>query len=72
MQEPFAYTEHYESHQHDLKQQEWLYRSVEPVCRYYVELRYSLVQLLYDAMFQNQIDGLPIARSMVRIANLSI
>jgi len=38
---------------------------VENICRYYVELRYSLIQLLYDAMFENIIDGLPIVRSML-------
>ncbi|GKT40625.1 alpha-glucosidase 2 [Colletotrichum spaethianum] len=43
-----------------------LYMSVEPICRYYVQLRYSLLQVLYDTMFANLIDGLPIARAMVR------
>ena len=37
-----------------------------PICRYYVNLRYTLMQVLYDAMFANLIHGLPIARSMVR------
>lgn len=64
-QEPFIYTEHFEKNQDLLRSQEWLYRSVEPVCRYYVELRYTLIQLLYDAMFENQITGLPIARALV-------
>ncbi|KAI9698852.1 MAG: hypothetical protein M1820_007359 [Bogoriella megaspora] len=42
-----------------------LYMSVEPICRYYVQLRYSLIQALYDAMFANLINGLPIARAML-------
>ncbi|KAI9657188.1 MAG: hypothetical protein M1821_003355 [Bathelium mastoideum] len=42
-----------------------LYMSVEPICRYYVQLRYSLLQVLYDAMFANLITGLPIARAML-------
>jgi alpha-glucosidase (family GH31 glycosyl hydrolase) len=39
--------------------------SVEKICKYYVKLRYTLLQLLYDAMFENMIDGLPVARSLV-------
>jgi len=47
-----------------------LYMSVEPICRYYVQLRYSLIQVLYDTMFANLIDGLPIARAMVSLNSL--
>jgi len=42
-----------------------MYRSVEPVCKYFIELRYTLLQLLYDAMFENQLTGMPIARALV-------
>ena len=42
-----------------------LYASVLPICKYYVRLRYSLMQALYDRMFENLINGLPIARSML-------
>lgn len=42
-----------------------LYASVLPICKYYVRLRYSLMQALYDRMFENLISGLPIARSML-------
>lgn len=42
-----------------------LYQAVVPICRYYVQLRYSLMQVLYDYMFANLINGLPIARAMV-------
>lgn len=41
------------------------YDAVLPVCRYQVRLRYSLMQVLYDAMFENILNGLPIARAMV-------
>ncbi|KAJ1300546.1 hypothetical protein OPQ81_002200 [Rhizoctonia solani] len=41
------------------------YRATLPVCKYYVKLRYSLLQLMYDQMFDNLITGLPIARSLV-------
>jgi hypothetical protein len=38
---------------------------VPSIIKFYIELRYSLMQNLYDAMFENLINGLPIARSMV-------
>ncbi|KAG8714735.1 hypothetical protein FRC09_017314 [Ceratobasidium sp. 395] len=45
--------------------QKWMYRATLPICRYYVRLRYSLMQLLYDQMFDNLLTGLPIARSLI-------
>lgn len=45
--------------------QQWLYRATLPVCKYYIRLRYSLLQLMYDQMFDNLLTGLPIARSLV-------
>jgi len=60
-----VYTAYLADHAEIQKDQGWLYSSVEIICRYYVQLRYSLMQLLYDAMFENQIKGLPIARAMV-------
>ncbi|MGC2398249.1 MAG: TIM-barrel domain-containing protein, partial [Acidobacteriaceae bacterium] len=41
------------------------YGMVLPVCRFYIERRYRLLQLLYDAMFENTINGMPICRSMI-------
>jgi alpha-glucosidase len=41
-----------------------LYRMVLPVCKHYIELRYRLLQLFYDAMFKNTIDGLSICRPL--------
>ncbi|KAA8895125.1 alpha-1,4-glucan lyase [Sphaerosporella brunnea] len=38
---------------------------VPSVVRFYIQLRYSLMQVLYDAMFENILDGMPIARSML-------
>ncbi|KAH7134411.1 glycosyl hydrolases family 31-domain-containing protein, partial [Dactylonectria macrodidyma] len=65
-QEPYAYQQHYEQNADKYHGREaTIYRAVLPVCRYYVRLRYSLMQLLYDAMFENIITGLPIARAMV-------
>lgn len=42
-----------------------LYRAVHPIVKYFVRLRYSLMQLMYDAMFENMLLGLPIARAMI-------
>ena len=65
-QEPYAYQKHYEAHQDWFQGREGMvYRAVLPICRYYMRLRYSLMQLLYDAMFENMITGLPLARAMV-------
>lgn len=65
-QEPYAYQKHYEENKNSFSGREaTIYRAVLPVCRYYIRLRYSLMQLLYDAMFENMITGLPIARAMV-------
>jgi alpha-glucosidase len=41
------------------------YGMVLPVCRFYIERRYRLLQLIYDAMFENTLTGLPICRSMI-------
>ncbi|KAM5354780.1 hypothetical protein ACJ41O_001426 [Fusarium nematophilum] len=65
-QEPYAYQKWYEENSWRLHGREAeIYRAVLPICRYYIRLRYSLMQLLYDAMFENIVNGLPIARAMV-------
>ncbi|KAF7879540.1 hypothetical protein EAF04_000735 [Stromatinia cepivora] len=66
-QEPYAYRELQDKPewQHVPEKDHNMYYSVLPICRYMVQLRYSLLQLLYDAMFENMISGLPIARSMI-------
>ncbi len=43
----------------------YLYKSVLPICKHYIELRYRLLQLFYDAMFENMDNGLPICRAMI-------
>ncbi|KAI9729368.1 MAG: hypothetical protein M1834_006892 [Cirrosporium novae-zelandiae] len=64
--EPYEYADLYESHKGNMSDHDRLmYSAVNPVCRYYIQLRYSLMQLLYDAMFENIINGLPIARALV-------
>lgn len=42
----------------------FMYEAVLPVCRHYIGLRYRLMQLLYDALFENMLSGLPIARPL--------
>ncbi|KAF4781156.1 hypothetical protein HER10_EVM0008029 [Colletotrichum scovillei] len=68
-QEPWQYTYAFQNYPQALQgsgQDVYnLYMSVEPICRYYVQLRYSLMQVLYDTMFANLINGLPIARAML-------
>ena len=61
-QEPWAYDQLAE----DLypADQRWLYKSVLPICRYYVGLRYRLMQVFYDAMFANLSTGQPICRPL--------
>ena len=68
-QEPFVYTDHYHNPAwtRQLEKDKRMYLSVEPICKYYVELRYTLMQLLYDAMFESQINGMPIARALVSL-----
>ncbi|RFU31057.1 hypothetical protein B7463_g5273, partial [Scytalidium lignicola] len=50
-QEPYQYYEYYQRNKDKIPPSE--------------EMIYSLLQLLYDAMFENVINGLPIARAMV-------
>ncbi|KXH46076.1 hypothetical protein CNYM01_10539 [Colletotrichum nymphaeae SA-01] len=68
-QEPWQYTYAFQNYSQALQGSSEdvynLYMSVEPICRYYVQLRYSLMQVLYDTMFENLINGLPIARAML-------
>ena len=66
-QEPYAYRELQDTDkwQYVPEADRYLYYSVLPACRYIIHLRYSLLQLMYDAMFENMINGLPIARAMI-------
>eukprot|EP01127_Copromyxa_protea_P000298 TRINITY_DN10248_c0_g1_i1.p1 TRINITY_DN10248_c0_g1~~TRINITY_DN10248_c0_g1_i1.p1 ORF type:complete len:1044 (+),score=132.55 TRINITY_DN10248_c0_g1_i1:157-3288(+) len=56
-QEPYAYANLDQTHPYN--------SDVLPVCRYYIVLRYRLLQLFYDAMFDNQFTGLPICRTLL-------
>ncbi|KAG9091528.1 hypothetical protein FRC06_000527, partial [Ceratobasidium sp. 370] len=64
-QEPFRYVEALEEPSMVPKNERWLYHATLPICRYYVKLRYTFLQLLYDQMFDNLSTGLPIARALI-------
>jgi alpha-glucosidase len=64
-QEPFMYEEWFNEYRGgNIPEPQNLYRSVLPICKYYIELRYRLLQLFYDAMFENSLNGQPICRPM--------
>ncbi len=60
-QEPYEYRNYKGWVPQDVQ---YLYDCVLPVCKYYIELRYTLMQLFYDAMFENTLDGMPICRAL--------
>ena len=60
-QEPYAYQDVIDQISEEDKP---MYQAVLPVCRYYIELRYRLLQLFYDAMFENTLNGMPICRPL--------
>lgn len=60
-QEPYAYQDVINEVEEQYRP---MYRSVLPVCKYYIELRYTLLQLFYDAMFENTLNGMPICRPL--------
>jgi alpha-glucosidase len=63
-QEPFAYQWVDLDYWNVPQEKRYLYGCVLPICKYYIELRYRLLQLFYDAMFENTLDGMPICRAM--------
>ncbi|HEX6527694.1 MAG TPA: TIM-barrel domain-containing protein [Streptosporangiaceae bacterium] len=62
-QEPFQYVEWFQGCHQPLPDPP-VYQMVLPVCRYYIGLRYRLLQLFYDAMFENTMTGMPICRPL--------
>ncbi|XOF33080.1 MAG: TIM-barrel domain-containing protein [Candidatus Electrothrix sp. YB6] len=64
-QEPFMYEEWFQQYRGgQLPEPQDLYRNVLPICKHYIELRYRLLQLFYDAMFENTLTGRPICRPL--------
>jgi alpha-glucosidase len=62
-QEPYAYDKPEVIAQVPWDQQA-MYHCVLPVCKHYIELRYRLMQLFYDCMFENIHTGRPICRPL--------
>lgn len=62
-QEPFQYVEWFQTYGQPVPDPP-LYEMVVPVCRHYIGLRYRLLQLFYDAMFENTLTGMPICRPL--------
>lgn len=64
-QEPFQYVEWFNNYKGgNIPEPQNLYRMVPDICRHYIQLRYRLMQLFYDALFENTLDGLPICRPL--------
>lgn len=63
-QEPFMYVEYFTERKLPIPQPQDLYEMVLPICKHYIELRYRLMQLFYDCLFENTLDGMPICRPM--------
>ncbi|MEQ9668948.1 TIM-barrel domain-containing protein [Coleofasciculus sp. G2-EDA-02] len=63
-QEVFQYTEWFETWGKEIPAPQDLYYMVPTICRHYIQLRYRLMQLFYDALFENTLDGLPICRPL--------
>lgn len=63
-QEPFMYVEYFKERNLPIPQPQDLYEMVLPICKHYIELRYRLMQLFYDCLFENTLDGMPICRPM--------
>jgi alpha-glucosidase len=64
-QEPFMYVEWFNEYRNgNVPEPKDLYYMVLPICKHYIELRYRLLQLFYDAMFENTLNGFPICRPL--------
>jgi len=62
-QEPYAYA-YLDLKSQGLEAQAEMYQAVLPICKYFIELRYRLLPLFYDALFENTLNGLPICRAL--------
>ena len=63
-QEPFQYVEWFGTWGKSIPEPQDLYYMVPEICRHYIQLRYRLMQLFYDALFENTLTGLPICRPL--------
>ncbi|MGK0291360.1 MAG: alpha-glucosidase (family GH31 glycosyl hydrolase), partial [bacterium] len=60
-QEPYKFQDHVQSAAPEYR---YMYDAVLPASKHYVSLRYKLLQVFYDSMFENVLDGMPISRAM--------
>ena len=63
-QELFQYVKWFETWGRPIPEPQDLYRMVPEIGKHYIELRYRLMQLFYDALFENTLTGLPICRPL--------
>lgn len=63
-QEPFMYEQYFRENNLPIPEPQSLYEMVLPICKSYIELRYRLLQLFYDCLFKNSLNGMPICRPM--------
>lgn len=63
-QELFQYKEWFETYSRPVPEPKDLYMMVPEIGKHYIELRYRLMQLFYDALFENTLTGLPICRPL--------
>ncbi|NER38426.1 MAG: alpha-glucosidase [Oscillatoria sp. SIO1A7] len=64
-QEIFQYVEWFQTWKDgEIPEPRDLYEMVPEIGRHYIQLRYRLMQLFYDALFENTLDGLPICRPL--------
>lgn len=58
------YEQYFKERNLPIPQPQDLYQMVLPICKHFIELRYHLLQLFYDLMFENTLTGLPICRPL--------
>ncbi|MEO1430941.1 MAG: TIM-barrel domain-containing protein [Cyanobacteria bacterium J06632_19] len=63
-QEIFQYVKWFETYNKPIPEPQDLYRMVPEIGKHYIQLRYRLMQLFYDALFENTLDGVPICRPL--------
>lgn len=63
-QEVFQYVEWFKAWGKEIPAPQDLYYMVPEICGHYIKLRYRLMQLFYDALFENTLNGLPICRPL--------
>lgn len=64
-QEVFQYKEWFNDYKGgNIPEPRDLYLMVPDICKHFIRLRYRLMQLFYDALFENTLNGMPISRAL--------